>query len=93
MRASALPEPNSSLTTYIGIHPMALVRYPKLQDAGAVKKIAERIGGEDPQEFFVRRFSEGVGRIAAAFYPKPVIVRTSDFKTNEYAELAGRRGI
>jgi pyruvate, water dikinase len=75
----------------IGIHPMALVRYPKLKDAGAVRKIAERIGVEDPQEFFIRRFSEGVGRIAAAFYPKPVIVRTSDFKTNEYAELIGGR--
>ncbi|HEX4899016.1 MAG TPA: putative PEP-binding protein, partial [Pyrinomonadaceae bacterium] len=47
------------------------------------------IGAEDPREFFVRRFSEGVGRIAAAFYPKPVIVRTSDFKTNEYARLLG----
>ena len=44
-----------------------------------------------PDEFFVRRFSEGVARIAAAFYPKPVIVRTSDFKTNEYAPLLGGR--
>ena len=42
-------------------------------------------------EFFIRRFSEGVARIAAAFYPKPVIVRTSDFKTNEYAQLIGGR--
>jgi pyruvate,water dikinase len=75
----------------IGIHPMALVRYPRLRDPEAVKKIAERIGNEDPKEFFIRRFSEGVGRIAAAFYPKPVIVRTSDFKTNEYAELLGGR--
>jgi pyruvate,water dikinase len=75
----------------IGIHPMALVRYPNLKDPEAIKKIAERIGTEDPREFFIRRFSEGVGRIAAAFYPKPVIVRTSDFKTNEYAELTGGR--
>jgi pyruvate, water dikinase len=79
------------INNFIGIHPMALVRYPNLKDAEAVKKIAERIGSEDPKEFFVRRFSEGVGRIAAAFYPKPVIVRTSDFKTNEYAELLGGR--
>jgi pyruvate, water dikinase len=79
------------INNYIGIHPMALVRYPKLKDAVAVKKIAERIGSEDPKEYFLRRFSEGVGRIAAAFYPKPVIVRTSDFKTNEYAELLGGR--
>jgi pyruvate,water dikinase len=77
------------INNQIGIHPMALVRYPKLKDTDAVKKIAERIGEENPQEFFIRRFSEGVGRIAAAFYPRPVIVRTSDFKTNEYAELIG----
>jgi pyruvate,water dikinase len=79
------------INSHIGIHPMALVRYPGLKDAEAVKKIAERIGSDDPREFFIRRFSEGVGRIAAAFYPKPVIVRTSDFKTNEYAELLGGR--
>jgi len=77
------------VTNHIGIHPMALARYPKLKDAQAVKEIASRIGGEDPREFFIRRFSEGVGQIAAAFYPKPVIVRTSDFKTNEYAKLLG----
>lgn len=77
------------VTNHIGIHPMALARYPKLKDAQAVKEIATRIGGEDPREFFIRRFSEGVGQIAAAFYPKPVIVRTSDFKTNEYAKLLG----
>lgn len=77
------------VTNHIGIHPMALARYPKLNDAGVVRKIASRIGEEDPREFFIRRFSEGVGRIAAAFYPKPVIVRTSDFKSNEYARLVG----
>lgn len=68
---------------------MALARYPKLNDANAVKEIAVRLGNEDPHEYFIRRFSEGVERIAAAFYPKPVIVRTSDFKTNEYAQLLG----
>src|ERR1041385_7678663 len=77
------------VTNHIGIHPMALARYPKLKDPQAVREIATRIGLEDPREFFVRRFSEGVGPIAAAFYPKPVIVRTSDFKTNEYAKLLG----
>jgi pyruvate,water dikinase len=75
----------------IGIHPMALVRYPELQDADAVRKISQMLNGEDPKSYFVRRFSEGVARIAAAFYPKPVIVRTSDFKTNEYAKLLGGR--
>ena len=77
------------VTNHIGVHPMALARYPNLKDQQAVKQIAVRLGDEDPREFFVRRFSEGVGRIAAAFYPKPVIVRTSDFKTNEYARLLG----
>jgi pyruvate,water dikinase len=70
---------------------MALAHYPKLKDKEAIRKIAERIGEEDAHVYFIRRFSEGVGRIAAAFYPKPVIVRTSDFKTNEYAELLGGR--
>jgi pyruvate,water dikinase len=73
----------------IGIHPMALVRYPKLADAAAVREIAARIGAEEPKDYFIRMLSEGIGRIAAAFYPKPVIVRTSDFKTNEYARLLG----
>jgi pyruvate,water dikinase len=79
------------VTNHIGIHPMALARYPHLSDADAVKQIASRIGGEAAREFFVSRLSEGVARIAAAFYPKPVIVRMSDFKTNEYARLVGGR--
>ncbi len=77
------------VTNHIGIHPMALVRYPNLKDQLAIQQVAALIGADDPREFFIRRFSEGVGRIAAAFYPKPVIVRTSDFKTNEYARLLG----
>jgi pyruvate,water dikinase len=79
------------VTNHIGIHPMALARFPRLDDAQAVKEIAARIRGEQAHDFFIRRFSEGVARIAAAFYPKPVIVRTSDFKTNEYARLLGGR--
>jgi pyruvate,water dikinase len=79
------------VTNHIGIHPMALARYPHLKDGDAVKQIAAKIGAEDAKDFFVRRFSEGVAHIAAAFYPRPVIVRTSDFKTNEYAELLGGR--
>ena len=77
------------VTNHIGIHPMALARYPKLADPGTVAAIAARIGDQPPREYFVRRFSEGVARIAAAFFPKPVIVRMSDFKTNEYARLLG----
>lgn len=79
------------VTHHIGIHPMALARYPNLKDPKAVREIAAKIGTEDAREYFLRRFSEGVARIAAAFYPKPVIVRMSDFKTNEYAQLLGGR--
>ncbi len=77
------------VTNHIGVHPMALAHFPNLKDQAAVVEIRKRIGNEDAREFFIRRFSEGVARIAAAFYPKPVIVRTSDFKTNEYARLLG----
>jgi pyruvate,water dikinase len=77
------------INNHIGIHPMALVRYPNLENPDVVKEIERRIGEEDPREFFVRRLSEGIARIAAAFYPKPVIVRMSDFKSNEYAMLFG----
>ena len=95
-RLSAIPNAGVGLariefviTNSIGVHPMALVRYPALRDAAAAAKIESLLGGEDPREYFISRLSEGVGRIAAAFYPKPVIVRTSDFKTNEYAQLLG----
>ena len=77
------------VTNHIGVHPMALACYPNLKDQLAIQQVLALIGAEDPREFFIRRLSEGVGRIAAAFYPKPVIVRTSDFKTNEYARLLG----
>src|SRR5687768_13187411 len=77
------------INNHIGIHPMALVRYPALQNPEVVKEIARRVGEEDPREFFIRRLAEGIARIAAAFYPKPVIVRMSDFKSNEYAMLIG----
>ena len=77
------------INNHIGIHPMALVHYPHLENAEVVREIARRIGEEDPRDFFVRRLAEGIGRIAAAFYPNPVIVRMSDFKSNEYAMLVG----
>jgi pyruvate,water dikinase len=77
------------ITNHIGIHPMALANIGSIQDTQVLAEIRNRIGSEDPGEFFVRRLSEGIGRIAAAFYPKPVIVRLSDFKTNEYANLLG----
>lgn len=77
------------INNHIGIHPMALVNYPNLKKREDIETIANRILEEDPKEFFVRSLAEGVGRIAAAFYPKPVIVRMSDFKSNEYAMLIG----
>jgi pyruvate,water dikinase len=79
------------INNHIGIHPMALINYPNLRRREDVETIAGRILEEDPKEFFVRSLAEGVGRIAAAFYPKPVIVRMSDFKSNEYAMLIGGR--
>ena len=79
------------INNHIGIHPMALVNYPNLKRREDIETISQRILEEDPKEFFVRSLAEGVGRIAAAFYPKPVIVRMSDFKSNEYAMLIGGR--
>jgi pyruvate,water dikinase len=73
----------------IGIHPMALVDTPKLPPALRAE-IERRIAPwTDGRTFFVDKLAEGVGTIAAAFWPKDVIVRLSDFKTNEYAQLLG----
>ncbi len=74
----------------IKIHPMALVRFDKLADREARERIVELTRGyTDKTEYFVERLARGLGRIAAAFHPQPVIVRLSDFKTNEYANLIG----
>lgn len=74
----------------IKIHPMALVRFDEVQDKEARASIEELTRGfEDKTEFFVDTLARGIGRIAAAHYPNPVIVRMSDFKTNEYARLIG----
>jgi pyruvate,water dikinase len=77
---------------HIKVHPMALVHPEKIDDP----KVRDEIDSltrsfARPADYFVSRLSEGVGTIAAAFYPKPVIVRLSDFKTNEYASLLGGR--
>ena len=76
----------------IKVHPMALVHPEKVEDA-AERATIDRLsrGFAKPADFFVQRLAEGVGTIAAAFYPKPVIVRMSDFKSNEYASLIGGR--
>src|SRR5208283_5757113 len=77
------------ISEHIGVHPMALIHPEKVaeQDRERINALARNF--DSPREFFVRTLAEGVGTIAAAFYPRPVIVRLSDFKTNEYAQLLG----
>jgi pyruvate,water dikinase len=77
---------------HIKVHPMALVHPERITDEAVRAQVLELARGyERPADYFVRELAEGVGTIAAAFYPKPVIVRLSDFKTNEYAGLLGGR--
>jgi pyruvate,water dikinase len=78
----------------IGIHPKALLDHAagklEAEDPELARQVDEAVAAyPGPREFFVQRVAEGVGTIAAAFYPKPVIVRMSDFKSNEYANLVG----
>jgi len=73
----------------IGIHPRALLEYDSLPRAVQAEIARRSAGYASPKAFYVDRLAEGVGTIAAAFYPKPVIVRMSDFKSNEYAALLG----
>jgi pyruvate,water dikinase len=78
------------ITEYIKAHPMALIHPDRVQNASEREQLSQLTrnyaGGED---YFIQKLSEGVATIAAAFYPKPVVVRMSDFKTNEYATLLG----
>jgi pyruvate,water dikinase len=86
------------INSYIGIHPMALIEYDELKKAASndkklakvIKEIAKRSASyEDKKEFFIDNLAMGIAKIAAGFYPNEVIVRFSDFKTNEYANLIG----
>jgi pyruvate,water dikinase len=78
------------INSYIKVHPMALVHPEKITDEAERKQLDDlTFGYEDKQEYFVEKLAQGVGTIAAAFYPKPVVARMSDFKTNEYAHLIG----
>jgi len=86
------------INSYIGIHPMALIEYDKLKKAAdkdkriakVIKNIDERGGSnKDKTQFFIDSLAMGIAKIAAGFYPNDVIVRFSDFKTNEYANLIG----
>jgi len=75
---------------FIGVHPMALVKFNELKEVAIKQKIeALTNNAVNKEQYFVDRLAEGVATIAAAFYPKEVIVRMSDFKTNEYANLLG----
>jgi pyruvate,water dikinase len=86
------------INSHIGIHPLALLEYDKLREkaktdqkiAGVVYKIDQITAVyDDKRRFFIDKLAEGISRIAAGFYPNDVIVRLSDFKTNEYANLLG----
>jgi len=86
------------INSHIGIHPLALIHYPELKErartdkaiAHIIAEIDERTAAyEDKVQFFIDTLAQGIGRIAAGFWPNDVIVRLSDFKTNEYANLIG----
>ena len=78
------------IANHIEVHPLALIHYHQLRDESVKAKITQKTKNyADKPQFFVDKLARGVGIIAAAFYPKPVIVRMSDFKSNEYANLLG----
>jgi pyruvate,water dikinase len=80
------------INNYIKIHPLALVNYSRLKDRAVKKQIDKlTVGYRDKKQYFIDRLAQGIALITAAYYPKDVIVRLSDFKTNEYANLIGGR--
>ena len=80
------------INEHIKVHPMAVLHPERIQDVAERNKVlALSAGYQDGRSYFVERLAEGVGTIAAAFFPRPVIVRLSDFKSNEYAALMGGR--
>jgi pyruvate,water dikinase len=78
------------INNYIQVHPLALLRHRTIGDAALTAAIEKRITGfEDEETFFVQQLAFGIAKIASAFYPEKVIVRFSDFKSNEYRNLLG----
>jgi pyruvate,water dikinase len=78
------------IASQIKVHPMALLHQEKVIDASVSKEIDDlAFAYNNKSDYFVEKLAQGIGTIAAAFYPKPVVVRTSDFKSNEYANLIG----
>jgi len=96
LRQSLLPSDGVGLARmefvfagWVGVHPLALTRYASLTPAVQCQVDAITAGYLDKTAYFVDRLAQGIGTIAAAFHPRPVILRFSDFKTNEYAKLVG----
>ncbi len=79
------------ISELIQIHPMALAHLDSITDSSLVNRIRDILGvySNNPEQYFIDKLAEGIGVIAGAFYPRPVIVRFSDFKTNEYSKLLG----
>lgn len=79
------------ITQYLKVHPMALIHPHNVKNILEQNKINELISiyNNNGSEYMIRTISEGVGTVAAAFYPRPVVIRLSDFKSNEYASLIG----
>ncbi|MBU3715221.1 MAG: phosphoenolpyruvate synthase, partial [Ferruginibacter sp.] len=78
------------INNYIQVHPLALLNHKNLNDAALTEEIEKKIiGYENEEEFFIEKLSNGIAKIAASFYPNKVIVRFSDFKSNEYYNLLG----
>jgi pyruvate,water dikinase len=81
------------INSYIKIHPLALINFNKLKDAKLKEEINKlTIGYKDKKQYFIDKLAQGVSMIVAAFYPKDVIVRLSDFKSDEYASMIGGEG-
>ena len=79
-----------AISNNINVHPMALAEYDEIQDEDLKNRIDQiTVGYDDKTEYFTDKLSQAVATVAAAFYPREVIVRMSDFKTNEYAKLTG----
>jgi pyruvate,water dikinase len=77
------------ISNMIGIHPRALLEFDRLPESLKKQLVGTVAGYNSPVDFYVDKLTEGIATLAAAFYPNPVIVRTSDFKSNEYANLLG----
>lgn len=77
---------------WVGVHPLALLHPDRIGDAARAEIGRRTAGYDDPTAWFVDRLAEGIGMLAAAFHPRPVILRFSDFKSNEYAHLVGGEG-